>query len=155
MCKAGYWEVRVCSSCSVYGRNDEEVREDSELNPVSLYARCKIESEKAIRSFDSAAFCPTILRLGTVHGRSYRQRFDLVVNLLAIKALNEGKIKIFGGAQWRPFVSVEDVCRGIVHVLQAERRKVKNRFSTWATPGRTISSCKSVRSSEAHIRSGC
>jgi len=114
------------SSCSVYGQNDEEVHETSHLNPVSLYARCKIESEKAIQSFDYEHFCPTILRLATVHGKSFRQRFDLVVNLLAIKALAEGNIKIFGGEQWRPFISVEDVCRGIIAVLQAERKKVRN-----------------------------
>lgn len=114
------------SSCSVYGQNDEEVNETCDLHPVSLYARCKIESEKAIQSFNYSHFCPTILRLATVHGKSFRQRFDLVVNLLAIKALADGNIKIFGGAQWRPFVSVEDVCRGIIAVLQGERKKVRN-----------------------------
>jgi len=124
--RRGIKRLVFASSCSVYGQNDQEVDETSHLNPVSLYARCKIESEKAIQSFDYDHFCPTILRLGTVHGKSFRQRFDLVVNLLAIKALAEGNIKIFGGAQWRPFISVEDVCRGIIAVLQAERSKVRN-----------------------------
>lgn len=114
------------SSCSVYGQNDHEINEESELNPVSLYARCKIESEKAILSYGSNNFCPTILRLATVHGKSYRQRFDLVVNLLTIKALAEKKIKIFGGVQWRPFISVKDVCEGIIQVLHTDREKVKN-----------------------------
>lgn len=113
------------SSCSVYGKNDDEVNEESGLNPVSLYARCKIESEKAILSYDYDHFCPTILRLATVHGRSYRQRFDLIVNLLTIKALAEGKIQIFGGEQWRPFVSVKDICEAIIMILHSERWKVK------------------------------
>ena len=116
------------SSCSVYGQNDEKVDEDSELNPVSLYARCKIESEKAILSFDHNFLCPTILRLATVHGMSHRQRFDLVVNLLSIKASSEKKIQIFGGQQWRPFISVEDVCLGIITVLHSESKKVKNQI---------------------------
>ena len=124
--KHGIKRFIFASSCSVYGQNDDEVHETSELNPVSLYARCKIESEKAIQSFDYSHFCPTILRLATVHGKSFRQRFDLVVNLLAIKALAEGNIKIFGGEQWRPFISVEDVCRGVIAVLQAEKRRVRN-----------------------------
>jgi nucleoside-diphosphate-sugar epimerase len=124
--KRGIKRFVFSSSCSVYGQSDEEVNETSELNPVSLYARCKIESEKAILSFDYPHFSPTVLRLATVHGKSFRQRFDLVVNLLTIKALAEGSIKIFGGRQWRPFVSVEDVCRGIIAVLQAERKRVKN-----------------------------
>ena len=116
------------SSCSVYGQNDNEVNEESELNPVSLYARCKIESEKAILSSSYNHVSPTILRLSTVHGKSFRQRYDLVVNLLTAKALVDGKIGIFGGEQWRPFVSVRDVCQGIVLVLRSDRRKVRNQI---------------------------
>lgn len=124
--KQGIKRFIFASSCSVYGQNNKEVNEESELNPVSLYARCKIESEKAIQSFDFNHFCPTIFRLATVHGKSYRQRFDLVVNLLSIKALTEGNIQIFGGEQWRPFISVQDVCSGILTVLRSESWKVKN-----------------------------
>ena len=116
------------SSCSAYGTNDKEVTEGSELNPVSLYARCKIESEKAILSHNYDHFCPTILRLATVHGISYRQRFDLVVNLLTIQALVEGRIRIFGGEQWRPFVSVKDICEAIVTVLHSPRSVVKGQI---------------------------
>jgi nucleoside-diphosphate-sugar epimerase len=116
------------SSCSVYGQNDEEVNEESELNPVSLYARCKIESEKAILSSSYNYVSPTILRLSTVHGKSFRNRYDLVVNLLTAKALIDGKIGIFGGEQWRPFVSVLDVCQGIVLILRSDRRKVRNQI---------------------------
>jgi nucleoside-diphosphate-sugar epimerase len=112
------------SSCSVYGCNDHVVDEGSELNPVSLYARCKIESERAILAARTPNLCSTILRLGTVHGLSLRQRFDLVVNLLTIKALGEGRITIFGGNQWRPFLSVADVCRGIAGVLRAPAGQV-------------------------------
>jgi len=114
------------SSCSVYGHNDNEVNEESEINPVSLYARCKVESEKAILSYGYNHFCPMIFRIATVHGISHRQRFDLVVNFLTIKALSEGKIKIFGGEQWRPFISVQDICHGVLQVLWADRTKVKN-----------------------------
>ena len=122
--KLGVPRFVFTSSCSVYGQNDEMVDEESELNPVSLYARCKIECERVIMQSQYEHFCPTILRLSTVHGLSQRQRFDLVVNLLAIKGLAEGKIQIFGGDQWRPFISVKDICRGIISVLQAPRAKV-------------------------------
>ena len=36
------------SSCSVYGISDTEVREDDPLNPVSLYAQTKIDSEQEL-----------------------------------------------------------------------------------------------------------
>jgi len=64
-------------------------------------------------------FRPTILRLSTVFGLSYRPRFDLVVNLLTAKALKENKITIFGGDQWRPNVHVADVADTIMAVLEA------------------------------------
>ncbi|MGE4552507.1 MAG: NAD-dependent epimerase/dehydratase family protein, partial [Desulfovibrionaceae bacterium] len=122
--KLGIPRFVFTSSCSVYGQNDEIVGETSDLHPVSLYARCKIECERVIMQTGQGRFCPTILRLSTVHGLSQRQRFDLVVNLLTIKALAEGKIQIFGGDQWRPFIAVKDICRGIIAVLQAPRAKV-------------------------------
>jgi len=116
------------SSCSVYGHNDQEVTEESHTNPVSLYARCKVESEKEVLSCDIDDLCPTVLRLATVHGQSYRQRFDLVVNYLTIKALAEGKIQIMGGKQWRPFVAVRDICRGTLSILQASSETVKSQI---------------------------
>lgn len=110
------------SSCSVYGVSDEEVDESSMLNPVSLYARCKVESERAILSINDDYFSPVILRLATVYGFSYRPRFDLVINLLTAKAVKEGRIEIHGGGQWRPFVSTKDVSDAIVFALKAEDR---------------------------------
>jgi len=116
------------SSCSVYGQTDYEVNESSPTNPISLYARCKIESENAILGYQNNFFSPTILRLATVHGMSFRQRFDLVINYLTIKALVEKKIQIFGGEQWRPFISVKDVCKGIIAILKSDINIVKNQI---------------------------
>ena len=114
------------SSCSVYGAsaNKELLTEDSQLNPVSLYARMKIESENALLDMADNNFSPTILRLGTVFGYSPRPRFDLVVNLLTAKALKDGKITIFGGDQWRPNIHVSDVAKAIITVLESPIQKV-------------------------------
>ncbi len=113
------------SSCSVYGVNDDELNEGSELNPVSLYAKCKVESERAILSIKDDYFSPVVLRFATVYGLSYRPRFDLVINLFTAKAIKEKKIEIFGGDQWRPFVSVEDVADACLLSLRAEDKVVK------------------------------
>jgi len=109
------------SSCSVYGasKGNELLNEESELNPVSLYAKMKIASEKALTEMRDENFLPTILRLSTVFGFSHRPRFDLVVNLLTAKALKENKITIFGGDQWRPNVHVADVANTIIKVLES------------------------------------
>ena len=107
------------STCSVYGASDEFLDERSALNPVSLYARSKIASEKVLRAMASDAFRPTILRFGTVYGLSGRTRFDLVVNLLTAKAVVDRKITVFGADQWRPFVHVEDTALAVVKVMEA------------------------------------
>src|SRR5262249_33412752 len=107
------------STCSVYGANDIPLDERSALNPVSLYARSKIASEHVLMSMANSEFGPTILRFGTIYGLSSRTRFDLVVNLLTAKAVVEGKITIFGGDQWRPFIHVHDAALATLKVLEA------------------------------------
>lgn len=107
------------STCSVYGASDELLDERSALNPVSLYARSKIASERVLLSLASPTFSPTILRFGTIYGLSGRIRFDLVVNLLTAKAVVDGKITIFGSDQWRPFVHVDDAATAVLKVLEA------------------------------------
>ena len=107
------------STCSVYGASDEILNERSVLNPVSLYARSKIASERVLLELSSESFAPVILRFGTVYGLSGRHRFDLVVNLLTAKALQERKITVFGGDQWRPFLHVADAALGVFHAIEA------------------------------------
>jgi nucleoside-diphosphate-sugar epimerase len=107
------------STCSVYGASDDPLDETSALNPVSLYARTKIAAEQLLLDHQNFAFSPIILRLGTAFGFSPRARFDLVVNLLTAQALAEGRVSIFGGSQWRPFVHVEDISRAIELALEA------------------------------------
>jgi nucleoside-diphosphate-sugar epimerase len=107
------------SSCSVYGSSSYEVDEQAELQPLSLYAQTKVESEKAVLQAHSESFHPTVLRFATVFGLGYRPRFDLVVNLLTARACQEGTITIYNGQQWRPFIHVKDVARAIIQVLDA------------------------------------
>ena len=107
------------STCSVYGFGEELLDERSKLQPVSLYARSKLAAEQMLLQAVSPGFSPVILRFGTIYGFSGRIRFDLVVNLLTAKAIKEGKIMIYGGDQWRPFVHVEDAAQGILKVIEA------------------------------------
>lgn len=107
------------SSCSVYGETEELCDERSCVGPISLYAQTKVDSENALLNARTDRFQPTILRLATVFGNSYRPRFDLVVNLLTAKALRDGVITIFNGEQWRPFIHVADVAEGFIHLLNS------------------------------------
>ncbi len=123
---AGVTRFVFASSCSVYGASDEVLNETSTLNPVSLYARSKIASENVLFEMAGTDFAPTMLRFGTIYGLSGRSRFDLVVNLLAAKAVKEGVITVFGGEQWRPFVHVDDAARAVLMALQAPLASVRN-----------------------------
>jgi nucleoside-diphosphate-sugar epimerase len=114
------------STCSVYGLADRLLDEDAELRPVSLYARTKIASERTILSMGDAYFAPTILRMGTLYGYSPRMRFDLVVNTMTMNAFSEGRIRVFGGRQWRPLLSVQDAADAYVLCIEADISSVGN-----------------------------
>jgi len=128
---AGISRLLFASSCSVYGTAQEIVDEEAALNPVSLYAATKVDSEKVLLAARNQALHPVIFRLATVFGWSYRPRFDLVVNLLTARAMREGKITIYNGEQWRPFIHVEDVCRALRLALLAPLELLSGRvFNT-------------------------
>ncbi len=112
------------SSCSVYGASDLILNERSALHPVSLYARSKIASENVLLAMRDGGFEPVILRFGTIYGLSGRTRFDLVVNLLAAKALVDKVITVFGKDQWRPFLHVHDAGRAVLAALNARSENV-------------------------------
>jgi len=106
------------STCSVYGSSNNEVlNEESNLNPVSLYAETKLKAEKVLLKIRDENFHPCILRLATAFGWSYRMRFDLVINLLTALSVRKKEISIFSGKQWRPFVHVRDMGRAILNIL--------------------------------------
>ena len=115
------------SSCSVYGNVQglyEEVTEETPTAPLSGYAQAKLRSEQIIldRADTVPHFHPTILRLTTVFGWSYRPRLDLVTNLFAYKAWKDGKISIHGdGQQYRSLIHVRDVARALVKTLDTPR----------------------------------
>jgi nucleoside-diphosphate-sugar epimerase len=116
------------SSCSVYGISSKEVSETDALNPASLYAETKIDSERELLTNIRDDFFVTILRFATVFGHSRRPRFDLVANLFTAQALNDGLITVIGPNQWRPFIHVRDLARAILAVLEADTLIVQSQI---------------------------
>jgi nucleoside-diphosphate-sugar epimerase len=123
---SGVGHFVFASTCSVYGASDQSLDERSILNPVSLYARSKIASEKVLQKMADDRFSPVILRFGTIYGLSGRTRFDLVINLLTAKAVIENEMTIYGGDQWRPFLHVSDAAEAIVQILETPLESVRN-----------------------------
>jgi nucleoside-diphosphate-sugar epimerase len=112
------------SSCGVYGASDFCLDETSAVNPLSVYAQTKVDSENILLAASGVDFAPTILRLGTLFGLSARMRFDLVVNVFVARAASSGKITVLNGEQWRPFLHVQDAARAVAACLEAETSAV-------------------------------
>ena len=103
------------SSCSVYGEGSGELTEDSDVNPLTVYAASKVRAEQQLVEMADSRWRPVILRNGTLFGYSPRMRFDLVVNIFSLHSTLHNQIKVFGdGLQWRPFLHVADCARAFV-----------------------------------------
>jgi nucleoside-diphosphate-sugar epimerase len=124
----GIYRFIFASSCSVYGVSDTEVSESAVLNPVSLYAQTKIDSERELLSIVRDEFFVTVLRFATVFGHSRRPRFDLVANLFTAQAMTDGRITVIGPHQWRPFIHVRDLARAIAAALEADPRLTQSQI---------------------------
>lgn len=97
------------SSGSVYGVKDElQVTEDLELLPISEYNKTKMCGERILLSYKDDMVVQ-IVRPATVCGFSPRMRLDVSVNMLAMQALTNGRITVFGGDQTRPNIHIDDI----------------------------------------------
>jgi nucleoside-diphosphate-sugar epimerase len=136
-CKsAGVKRFVYTSSCSVYGTASiDYVTEESDTNPQTTYARCKILVERDVSAMADDHFTPTFLRNATAFGPSPAMRFDLVLNNLAGCAWTTREISMTSdGTPWRPLVHVLDICRAIALVLDSPRQIVHNQiFNVGAT----------------------
>jgi nucleoside-diphosphate-sugar epimerase len=125
--EAGVRRYVYSSSCSVYGHGQGlGLTETSSRNPVSAYARSKVELEDVLMSTDApAGFEPVLLRLATVFGVSSRMRFDLAINVMTKNAYVNRSITVDGGGrQWRPFVHVQDVAEAFHTALTQPKERV-------------------------------
>ncbi len=117
-------KIVFLSTCSVYGAQDGILNEDSSVNPLSEYASSKLIAEKYLEDSDAIIF-----RLGTLFGigdQFSRIRLDLVVNILTTKALQDKKMSVFGGDQWRPLLHVKDVANAIDRTLETDVNGIFN-----------------------------
>jgi len=120
--EAGVPRWLFAGSCSVYGQATErDVVETDPLNPLTAYARSKIETEEAVRPLADGTFTPVFLRNATAYGHSPMLRIDLVVNNLLACAHALGEIRIMSdGSPWRPLIHCRDIARAFLALSQAE-----------------------------------
>lgn len=113
------------STCSNYGVSSADVlaTEESELHPISQYAKSKVTSEQMVLAGGSGTIS-TVMRLGTICGLSPRMRFDLLVSELARAAVLGETMSIFTPEAWRPFLHMRDACRVFTRWLETDGAKI-------------------------------
>ncbi|MCD4671529.1 MAG: SDR family oxidoreductase [Anaerolineaceae bacterium] len=129
MCKlAGIQRFVYSSSCSVYGiGNDGAKTEESDVNPQTPYADCKVLVERDVSTLADDDFTPVFLRNATAYGPSPRMRFDIVLNNLSGLAWTTKEIRMTSdGTPWRPLVHVLDICEAMACALEAPKEIVHN-----------------------------
>lgn len=115
--RLGVRQFIYASSGSVYGVKEEtQVTEDLELQPISEYNKTKMVSERVLLSY-ADRLAVQIVRPATVCGYSPRMRLDVSVNMLTMQALRKGRITVFGGRQVRPNIHIDDITDVYVFLL--------------------------------------
>lgn len=136
---AGVKRFIYASTSSVYGVSDTpNVTEDHPLVPITDYNKYKGLCEPVLLEEQSSDFTTVVLRPATVCGYSPRQRLDLSVNILTNHAANLGKITVFGGAQMRPNIHIEDVVDLYSMVLKQPTDKIAGQIFNAGYQNRTI-----------------
>lgn len=119
---AGVRNFVFASSCSIYGCAEKEACKESDpLQPLTSYARSKVDAEQAFTELDLGATVVTSLRFATACGMSPRLRLDLVLNDFVASAMTAGRIEVLSdGSPWRPLIAVEDIARAIEWAIRRE-----------------------------------
>ena len=84
--------------------------------PISAYNKTKMVAERVVLSYADRMQVHCI-RPATVCGYSPRMRLDVSVNMFAWQAVKNGRITVFGGAQTRPNIHIQDMVDVYRHFL--------------------------------------
>ena len=127
--EAGVPRYLFAGSCSVYGQGEKlDLDEGDPLNPLTAYAKSKIETEQEVSKIADDSFSPVYLRNATAYGHSPVLRIDLVVNNLLGSALSYGEIRIMSdGSPWRPLIHCRDIARAFVALARAPKDVVHDK----------------------------
>lgn len=114
-CLDSYAKVIFASTGSVYGELNSVCTEKSNTNPVSLYAKAKLESENSIRQLKPQNH--VIYRFATAYGLSPNLRLDLLINDLTYQACKNKTITLFQADFKRTFCHVDDIASSLVYAV--------------------------------------
>jgi len=127
--QAGVCRFLFSGSCSIYGQGEKlDLDENAAFNPITAYAKSKIETEKAVSALADDSFSPVFLRNSTAYGHSPMLRIDLVVNNLLGCAVARGDIRIMSdGTPWRPLIHCRDIAAAFIAIMNAPKEAIHNK----------------------------
>ena len=113
--KIGVAKFIFASSCSIYGSaGNSKKKENHKIEPLTDYAKSKVNSEKKLKKLSDNRFKVISLRFATAAGYSPKLRLDLVFNDFVANSITNKKILILSdGKPWRPLIHVKDMARAI------------------------------------------
>lgn len=108
--------VLMPTTNSAYGTGDDNNHcdENSALNPISHYAREKVEVESRLLEHPNAIS----FRLATVFGMAPRMRTDLLVNDFVYRAVYDRAVVLFESHFKRNYIHIRDVTRVFLHGIE-------------------------------------
>ena len=100
---------------SGYGIGQEGIfcDEESNLNPISLYGKMKVQAEKVLLEKGNAI----TFRLATVFGVSPRPRLDLLVNDFTYRAYFDRAVVLFEADFKRNYLHIDDAIDGFIFAM--------------------------------------
>ena len=108
------------NTCTVYGEvTSKTCKEDTKVNPKTLYARTKFKGEQFFNNSNSIC-----LRLSTVFGISETMRHDLLIHDFINTTIKNKYLEIYQKGFIRNFISVEDISRLCLFI--ADNKNFKN-----------------------------
>jgi nucleoside-diphosphate-sugar epimerase len=120
-------KVIFVSTCSNYGLIPDDGLADERhvLNPLSLYAKAKVQIEQELLHLEGRVdYFPTVLRFATAFGLSPRTRFDLTVNEFVREMYLKRELVVFDADTWRPYCHVGDFAVALRSALEAPADRV-------------------------------
>lgn len=117
------------STCSNYGldKSNKLLSENSELKPLSLYAKNKVYIERYLLNMKNFNF--TILRFSTAFGMSNRMRFDLTINEFVKIVFFNKTLLVYDADTYRPYLHTKDFARLFLLLLKTKKNIVRKVYN--------------------------
>ena len=110
-------------------KENELADENFELNPLSLYAKSKVNIENFILENKNLRLLFSYFKICNCFWSFSRMRFDLTVNQFTHELTVGNELEVYDPETWRPYCHVDDFSEIIFKIMQQKMSSSKIRFS--------------------------